>query len=224
MSIKKILFLLGGVCCLSFPVVADNLNGPSVRSGKWEATFMLTHNDERFLQGQALSSVDIKEATGWGASVGYNFNEHFLVNLEMLSSVPNYQATFVTDEVDPQLETINHKMNVVHTQLNAVYNFSAERLSPFVQGGVGWTYVDSNIADGPAQGICWWDPWWGYVCDGFQPTYHESNFSYNLGVGLRYELSNEMIFKVSYRRSYSELNGNTDLNLDIFTFEIGAFF
>ena len=185
---------------------------------------MLTHNDEVFLEGQQNSSLDIKEATGWGASLGYNYNEHLLLNLQFLSSTPNYSATFTSDEGEPQTETINHKLNVVHTQFNATYNFSSERLTPFVQGGIGWTYVDSNVADGPAQGVCWWDPWWGYVCDGYQPTYHESNFTYNAGVGLRYELSNEMILKVSYQRNFSDLSHSQDLDLDIFTFEIGTFF
>ena len=224
MILKKVPLILFAFLCCSYSAVAEFYDQPSVRSGKWEATFMLTHNDEVFARGQQGTSIDVHETTGWGASLGYNFNEHFLVNLEFLSSLPNYTATFVSDENSPQVATIDHELNVVHTQFNGVYNFRPAGLTPYIQAGIGWTYIDSNITDGAGQGGCWWDPWWGYVCDGYQPTYHESNFTYNLGVGLRYELKNEMIFKVSYGRAYADLSHSDDLDVDIFKFEIGAFF
>ncbi len=224
MTVKKMALAFFSLLCFSASAFADFYNEPSIRSGKWEATFMLTHNDEVFVEGLQGASLDVKETTGWGASLGYNYSDHLQFNLEFLSSVPNYTATFISDEDTPQVEIIQHELNVVHTQFNAVYNFRAERLTPYVQAGLGWSYVDSNIADGPAQGVCWWDPWWGYVCEGYQPTYHESNFTYNVGVGLRYELDNEMIFKVSYGRAYSNLSHSDDLAIDIFKFEIGALF
>ena len=40
--------------------------------------------------------------------------------------------------------------------------------TPYVTGGIGYAFIDTNIPDSPPQTACWWDPWWGYVCDTFQ--------------------------------------------------------
>ena len=48
--------------------------------------------------------------------------------------------------------------------------------------------IDSNIPSGPATGTCWWDPWWGYVCNTWQPTYEDTAFAYGAAAGLRAEL------------------------------------
>jgi hypothetical protein len=44
------------------------------------------------------------------------------------------------------------------TVIDAQYNFVAAPTTPFVVGGIGWSWADSNIADGSVQVGRWWSP------------------------------------------------------------------
>ena len=50
------------------------------------------------------------------------------------------------------------------------YNFSEKEFTPFVTGGLGWTYIDTNIPTGLPENICWAYPWYGYYCTTYVPT------------------------------------------------------
>jgi prepilin-type N-terminal cleavage/methylation domain-containing protein len=50
-------------------------------------------------------------------------------------------------------------------------------------GGLGWTWVDTNIPSGLPETFCWYYPWWGSYCATGTPTHDTTKFSYNLGGG-----------------------------------------
>ena len=52
--------------------------------------------------------------------------------------------------------------------LDARYKFLDGMFRPFVETGLGGTWVNTNIASGPPQVGYWWDPWWGYICGSHQ--------------------------------------------------------
>ena len=87
-------------------------------------------------------------------------------------------------------------------QLNAVYYFMAGDFTPFVQGGFGSTYVDSNIPNGSGSSSCYWDPYWGYVCGTYQPTKTSTNISYSAGLGARYDINRQFAMQASYNKFY----------------------
>ena len=193
------------------------------RDGKWEATFQLINNQSEFVDGGNGSSLDIDSDVGWGFSLGYNVNEHFLLNYEFASTTPGYIATIAEDGNAGNTEVIDHSMDLFQSQFNAIYNFSTEQLTPYVQAGIGWTYVDSNIADGPPDGVCYWDPWWGYICDSYQDTFSDNTFTYNVAAGFRYELDNHLLFKLSYQQVWLDM-GKADTSLGMIRLEIGSIF
>ena len=69
------------------------------------------------------------------------------------------------------------------------YYFMTGRFTPFITTGIGWNLVDTNIPTEPPQVGCWWNPWYGYICEGFQDTKNVDGFAYQLGAGLRYRLN-----------------------------------
>ena len=79
-------------------------------------------------------------------------------------------------------------------------------------GGIGWTFVDSNIPSGPPEGVCWWDPWYGYVCTAYQNTYTKNYFSYNLGLGARWDVYPGFFLRGSVGWQWMDLGkaGTTD--------------
>ena len=77
-------------------------------------------------------------------------------------------------------------------------------------------HTDSNVADGPPTTGCWWDPWWGYICRSFWSTYDDWNWTYGLGVGLRWELDRNFALRGSYTSRWVDLSSSSDPSLDIF--------
>src|SRR5262249_37329624 len=72
------------------------------------------------------------------------------------------------------------------------YNFMEGAFTPFVTGGLGWTYVDTNIPTGLPQNVCWNYPWYGY-CTSYVPTATTTKFSYNAGAGVRYDFGKSFV-------------------------------
>jgi opacity protein-like surface antigen len=194
------------------------------RNDKWEASFQLINSQSDFLEGVNGSSLNIDSDIGWGFTLGYNLNEHFLINFDWVATTPNYQAIIVEENATNSTKEVNHSMNLYNTNINAIYHFSTEQFTPFIQAGVGWSFIDSNIADGPPSGVCWWDPFWGYICDSYQDTYNDTRFSYSIGAGIRYELDNSVFFRASYQMAWIDFGNTEDANLGIVHLEVGSIF
>ena len=139
--------------------------------------------------------------------VGYNFTNRFSVLGELAWVRPRYEATYVPEAGG--LETINARLDISTFQIKGVFNFIEGPLTPFVEGGLGWTRVDSNIISGPPITGCWWDPWWGYICDTFFSTYSDTRTSYSYAGGLRYEFSTQWSVRGSYGVTELDTSSNT---------------
>jgi hypothetical protein len=196
--------------------------GPD-RAGKWEASLQLIGNLSESTGGEEGSSVDVDSDIGFGFSVGYNLSSRFAVNFDGSFIKPDYEA--VLDTEDNGLVTINHNLSVFNGQLNGVWNIMEGPLTPYVQAGFGWTYIDSNVSNGPPTTGCWWDPWWGYICSNFYDSYDDTSFSYGGGVGVRYEFGYGSFVKGSYNRYIISASGDgADPDFDIWKLEIGRMF
>ncbi len=175
------------------------------------------------VNGENESFAALDSDMGWGLTLGYNLNTHVLVNFQFTSTSPKYDATLI-DEDSGDSFNINHKMNVYNSQFNVVYNFMADQFTPFVQAGAGWSYLDSNIADGPPNSFCWWHPFWGYICESYQDTHDDTRFSYNVAAGFRYELDNSLFFRASYQQNWTSLSSSDDLSMGVILLEVGSIF
>ena len=145
------------------------------------------------------STLNIDSAYGIGFNLGYNLSNNLLVGMDMDYLKPDYRAVLVDDTVSPADTTvINHELTQWNFRFKGTYSLGDQALQPFVEAGLGWTYVDSNVADGDPIVGCWWHPWWGYICDGFYNTFDDTTFTYGAGVGLRYSFSGGTFLKAGY--------------------------
>lgn len=142
------------------------------------------------------SSLNIDSDVGLGFSFNYLFNEKFMVGADLEWLSPDYKATLLNDQGETTI--IDHKFSQFNGRIKATYNFMDRPFTPYIEGGFGWTYVDSNVADGPPITGCWWHPWYGYICSGYYNTFTETSFSYGGALGLRYKLRGGTIIKLSY--------------------------
>lgn len=88
------------------------------------------------------------------------------------------------------------------------FNFLEGDLTPYITGSVGYSFIDTNIPDGPPQTGCWWDPWYGNICTTWQETRSIDEFSYGVGAGLRWDLSTWTL-RFGYEKHWLDLGKAT---------------
>jgi len=221
------LFVLLVTVCSPALAQYDNqrkeLSPAGSREGRWEASVILalqTGNEESFEGG---SELVIDSTSGFGINVGWNWTDKLNLAYKLISTKPKYTTLLIPEDPIIVPQVVEHKMTKYSHQLNATYNFTRRAFSPFVVGGIGWTKLDSNVPTGPPSIGCWWDPWWGYICFEDWSTYSTSVFSYNLGLGLRWDINTALFTKASYTREFLSLDNGT-LNFDMAIFEFGMMF
>jgi len=166
------------------------------RAGSWEIGFNVIDMSSESLSGNSGSSLDVDDDIGWGFTGGYNFTNRLAFMVDVNWMTPDYEAVRVREDTG-EVDRLRAELDVLTIHAKGVFYFLEGDLTPFIEAGVGWTEVDSNIIDGPPTTGCWWDPWWGYICTEFFDTYTETRTSFSAAFGLRWELSPDTVLKGS---------------------------
>jgi opacity protein-like surface antigen len=195
------------------------------REGRWQFFVPITFNSGISLEGEGGSSLDLNDDVGWGFGFGYHLNDQFMIGFEGTWMSANYEARIPVDEdgdgTEDGLERIGGRLDAGSFLGVGQFNLlQGRRFTPFVQGKLGWSYSDSNIASAPPQGVCWWDPWRGYICDVWQPTYSTWSFTYGVGAGIRAQLAPRFFLEGSYNGVWVDYDQETP-RLDGFRLSIG---
>jgi hypothetical protein len=202
------------VLLLSLPGIAAAQSAD--RTGTWEAGFKVMDTSHELVLGQQGSSIDVEGELAYGGFATYNINEHFGVSGEISWSDPDYFATFPLDRPGGGTVTIDTELDVLSMQLSAVFNLLDRSVTPYVELGYGWTVIDSNVQDGPADTGCWWDPWWGYMCASFYETYENTVTSMLGAIGVRWDMGDSSVLKISYGVRELDLDRAEDLQQDVY--------
>ncbi len=189
--------------CVS-AVAAPGNRGP--RAGQVEYSAAAVHSFSDSFQGLSGSSLDLASRTGLQFGIDYFVSSKLSVGFDVTWVRPRFDATLVPDDGSPSVD-ISHRSTMFTGQFNGTYNFLESFITPYVEGGLGWTYFDSNISDGAPIIGCWWDPWWGYICNDFYSSYNTTNFSYGVGAGLRWNVASDLAVKAGYRWLEVEVDG-----------------
>jgi hypothetical protein len=186
---------------------------PGGRGGSWDFLLPITYSESATIDGQGGSSVDLNADWGMGFGFGYNFTDRFQLNGIFTWASRSYDATIVQD--DGTTRRYNNYLDSSTFSLNGVFYFLDGDITPFVSGGVGITYVDTNIQNGVGSTACWYDPWWGYVCSSYVPTKTENDLSYNAGIGVRFDINRQFGMQGGYYKSWidmSKASGTPDID------------
>jgi opacity protein-like surface antigen len=207
---KKVLLLVAGLTLSAAAAAQQN-----EREGMWEFGVLFNNTSSETLSGENGSSIDVDSSTGYGISLGYNFNNRLALGGDLLWNSPDYDAVLITDDLDGTPVEINHELDVFTINLKGTFNLLEGPFTPFVEAGFGWTGIDSNVQNAPPITGCWWDPWWGYICETFYSTYSKTLQQYGAAVGLRFDLANGLSIKGSYGiQEISTSKATEDLSLD----------
>ena len=94
------------------------------------------------------------------------------------------------------------------------FNFLDGPITPYVTATVGYSFIDTNIPDGPPQTGCWWDPWYGQICGTWQDTRSIEEFVYGPGRACAGTCHRRWSMRFGYDKRWidCEANGSPDFD------------
>ena len=134
------------------------------------------------------TTAEIESGLGFNLGVGYHFTDRLRFGSTFTFDQKDYTADVAS--ADPGVTyPIKGDLDTMSLMLDVAYTFLTGPVTPYVVGGVGWAWVDTNVATEPPEIGCWWHPWWGYICTSWQDTKTADGLAYEVGVGMRYDFS-----------------------------------
>jgi opacity protein-like surface antigen len=143
---------------------------------------------------------DLDSAWMWGIGTGYHFNDKWSVlfdftfgytTLAMNSNVGGLSGVYRSDA-----DYFNGRLNLEYTPMPGP-------ISPVVSAGIGFNNFRTAVPGAPPQVICtptfyyWW-------CGTGVPTYDTTAFSWNAGLGLRWDPSPGFFVKLMYQATWAD--------------------
>lgn len=203
---------------VSTTVEAQRYTIPDPRKGELEWSFAVIAQDSESAGSAGGSVVDVDSAIGLGFGFGYFVGDRFSIGADIEWLSPDYRATLVDE--NGNTSTFDHELSQFNFRFKGSYYFLDGPFTPYVELGAGWTYVDSNVADGPPLVGCWWHPWYGYICEGFYNTFDETSFTYGSALGLSYRLRGGTTLRLSYNTYGLDSDDAPEPTLNAFRFEV----
>jgi opacity protein-like surface antigen len=161
------------------------------------------------------SKVDFSDDVGATLWWSYRFNEHLDLQAALDWSKVDYDATFQSATVPGVQANASGDIETFVPKVVLNYNILEGPLTPFVNVGAGWAFVDTNIPNSRVQVGCWWDPWWGYICTPYQSTKSFDDFTYQLGAGVRWDINKSYSLRLLYEKhwlDYSKSSSTPDFD------------
>jgi len=198
------LFVLGVILTAGFStcLAAE----PSHRAETWQGFMSANYVNGEKIDFDGGASADIEGDMGWIFGFGYNFSENLALDMELGWNSMSYTATRV-EQSPPATSQYGGWADTTSTRFDLTYNFMPKTFTPFVSANIGWTWIDSNIPAGPPASGCWWDPWYGYICSGYQPTYAKSEFTYGAALGVRFDTSHNVFLRGIVGEQWVDVSG-----------------
>jgi hypothetical protein len=177
------------------------------RRGKGEFTLQPQFTNSLNVSTGNGSQAQIDGALGFGFGLAFNLNNYVSLGGDFFWNQADYRATIAQDS-SSNTYTLSGTLETSTIRFNATWNFLASDFTPFVTGGIGSTYVNTNVPNGPPSNVCWWDPWWGYYCGTYVPTRSSTDLSYTAGLGLRWDVDRTVFLRAVAARMWIDVGGD----------------
>jgi opacity protein-like surface antigen len=164
------------------------------------------------------SSIVTDNESDFSLGFGHNFNKDW--SAEVYISLPNidYEANLRTE--NNEFVRRAGEFDFFDLRLNVLRFFGTGRVRPYLTGGIGYLYIDSNIVSG-VENVCWYDPWFGYYCGYETRTYGDDEMTLNAGAGVQVDIDRNLFTRLSYTAQWVDFDNSVDndyykyLRLDI---------
>jgi opacity protein-like surface antigen len=193
------------------------------RGPGWEFGVDGVYQDSADWSFDGGSSVRVDSDLSLTLTAGYRFNSHLELSFALDWQKADYDATIQSADLPGLSVDVSGDYESFTPRANVSYNFLDGSITPFVTGGIGWSFIDTNIPNGRPTTGCWWDPWYGQVCATVQDTRSVDGFTYQLGAGVRWDVSNGFSLRFAYEKHWYDFD-NASGTPDLDEFKLGVVF
>jgi opacity protein-like surface antigen len=191
---------------IAFGILAASLStaarAQATREAGWEFGLDGVYQDTAKHTFQGGSTAEFDDDIGLSAYVGYRFNERFELQFGFDWAVVDYDVTLRSADRPDRTFSGSGDLESFTPRVALNFNLLKGPITPFLNAGAGWAFVDTNIPNGPVEVGCWWDPWWGYACVPYQSTKSFDDPAYQLGVGVRWDFNDSNSLRLLYERHW----------------------
>jgi opacity protein-like surface antigen len=193
------------------------------REGTWEFLFDVNYQDSYKVDFEGGSSADTDADLGFSLGANYHYNNRLQIQFSFDWLRLDYDATIQSGDIPPNASYgVRGEMESFTPRVNLVLNLLDRNFTPYISGGVGWSFIDTNIPTGPPQTGCWWHPWWGYLCTTYQNTRDTDELAYQAGVGLRWDVNRGLSLRLGYEKQWIDVGTATSApGFDVIRFGLG---
>src|SRR5215831_4396944 len=174
--------------------------------GDWEFRIGPVFTESKNIGFNGGSNANVDSTTGVKIGTGWYVSPHLAIGMNFAWANTNFNGTVASGTPGISASIENGHADFSTLMFDATYTFLDGPIKPLISAGLGWNWVNTNIASGPPQTGCWWDPWWGYVCTGWQPTQGASSFAYQAGAGVQVNFTRTFAIDLDYRYTWIDLS------------------
>lgn len=124
------------------------------------------------------ATLELDDSVAGGFGFGYNFNDNLNLNMDMFYS--SKDATFKKGSYKDE-----GSADLFGFDINLDINILKSRFTPVITGGIGTIRFSGDWKKGL--------------------PFDETDFSYNVGGGFRYDVTNHLLIKAIYRATWTKL-------------------
>ena len=173
------------------------------REAGWDVGIDVIYQDSTKLHFTGGSILDLDDDWGLSFNFGYRFNPHLELHFALDYAEVEYSGTL--QRQGGATAGVRGDMEAFTPRVDLHYNLMAGPFTPFIMGGIGYSFIDTNIPNGRPSTGCWWDPWYGYICTTVQPTHGVDEFTYQTGLGVRWDFARTSSLRLSVEKHWIDL-------------------
>ena len=218
MSPIRILVLIAASLAFGSPAWAQY---SSNRDVGWEFGLQAIYLDKTDLGFEGGTDVRVDDDLGVAMTFGYRFNPRLELQFSLDWATVDYNVDLQSALLPGQTFNIDGELEWFTPRVNLNYNFMDGPITPYVSGGIGWSFIDTNIPTGRVEVGCWWDPWYGQICTPYQSTKDVDEFMYQAGAGVRWDVNRSFGVRLGYEKRWVDFgNAEGSPDFDQYTFSI----
>jgi len=179
---------------------------PPMRDDRWEARLGLYSSGATDVDTEAGSTVEVEGSSGFMLGIAYHYSDHLQFGSNLSFDSKDYSVEVAGANPGDSFDA-KGSLDTMSLMFNVAYNVLTGPLTPYVSGGIGYAWVDTNIATEPPSVGCWWHPWYGYVCTSWQDTKSVDGFAYEVGAGVRWDINDAFSLDGGYTMRWIGLDG-----------------
>lgn len=179
------------------------------RDAGWDFGADVIYQFSQDINFEGGSQASLEDDIGLSLVFAYRFNSRFDLQFSLDWNTVDYDITVAPGSAGLLGFSAKGDLEAFTPRIAVNFNILEGDFTPYLTGGVGWAFIDTNIPDAPPETACWWDPWWGYYCGTFQSTRSIDEPTYDVGAGLRWDVSEMIALKLAYERHWLDLGEAT---------------